>query len=557
MESKLEGETSVFAQQLKGSKDKDSKRARNTLSVFGVAAAMGFVLTGCGSNPTSANNSSAAGGSATAASNTSTLTVAMASDEGTLDPGVSMDNAAWKITYPAYERLVQYHGANATVQGSLATNWTVSEDGKTWTFTLKSGDKFPDGTPVDANAVKFTFDRLLKINQGPAGDFGELQSVNVVSPTEVQFNLKAPFAAFLSSLAANYGSIIDPQVMSHQTNGDMGQSYLASHTMGSGPYQLKDWKKGQYLELTVNPSYDGVKPSLTQVYFNIIGDPSSQRLQLEKGQVDIAEGITSDQIKTLTSETGITVLNKPSMLVDYVYLNTSKGNAVLQNKLVRQAISYAIDYNGIIQSSQSGYATQMRGPVPTGLWGHDDSLTQYSYDISKAKQLMAQANVKNATLTLLYSDHESWWPSEALAIQSNLAQIGITVKLQQVQYATERAMLDKGQFDLSLGVWSPDYADPYMFMNFWFDSNNFGLAGDRAFYSNPQVDSLIRQAASISDQAQRTKLYDEAQQIVVSDAPYVYLYQTNYLLPMTSHVQGFVYNPMLEGIYNLAQMSKS
>jgi len=538
------------------------KGSRNFIAVLSVAAAMGLVLTGCGSNPTNAaGNSTSSNANNSSSSNTSsansTLTVAMASDEGTLDPGVSMDNAAWKITYPAYERLVQYDGANSTVKAAVATSWTTSKDGKTWTFTLKSGDKFPDGTPVDAAAVKFSFDRMLKINQGPAGDFTELKSVSVIDPTHVQFNLKTPFPAFLSTLAANYSSIIDPKVMDHAKSGDMGQGYLASHTMGSGPYQLQTWKKGQYLELTANTAYDGSQPSLNKVYFDIVGDASSQRLQLEKGQIDIAEGIPADQIKKMTSDKGISVVNKPSMLVDYVYINTAKGNKVLQNKLVRQAISYAVDYKGIIQSSQSGYATQMRGPIPSGLWGHDDSVTQYSYNVTKAKQLMAEAKVKNATLTLLYSDHEAWWPAEALAIQNNLAQIGITVKLQQVQYATERDMLDKGQFDLSLGVWSPDYADPYMFMNFWFDSNNGGLAGNRAFYSNTQVDQLIRQAATVTDQAQRTKLYDQAQKIVVADAPYVYLYQTNYLLPISDHVQGFVYNPMLEGIYNLAQMSKS
>lgn len=523
------------------------------MKMFGLLAAGALLLAGCGSNPSAENGT----GGENQAADTSTLTVAMPSDVGTLDPAVTMDNAAWKITYPCYERLVQYDGADTKVKPALATSWQVSDDGKTWTFTLRSGDKFPDGTPVDANAVKFTFDRLLKINKGPAGDFDALQEVKVLDPTHVQFVLKTPFPAFLSSLAANYASIVNPKVMDHQQNGDMGQAYLADHTMGSGPYQLTEWKKGQYLLLTANPSYQGPRPKLAKVYFRIVSDASAERLQLEKGEIDIAEGIPADQLKRLSSKPGITIINQPSMLVDYVYLNTSKGHPALKNKLVRQAISYAIDYQGIINSSQSGYATQMRGPVPKGLWGHDESLPQYSYDVNKAKELLAQSGVQNVTLTLLYSDHMPWWPSEALAIQNNLKQIGINVKLQQVEYATEREMIDKGQFDLALGIWSPDYADPYMFMNFWFDSKNFGLAGNRAFYSNPQVDRLIREAASINDQNKRTQLYVEAQKIVIDEAPYVYLYQKNYLLPMRSNVKGFIYNPMLEQIYNLADMSKS
>jgi peptide/nickel transport system substrate-binding protein len=533
-----------------------SKRKRIGLSLAAVCLVSGLSLVGCGSNPPSANQ---AGGTAPAgtATDPTTLTVAMPADEGTLDPAVTMDNAAWKITYPCYERLVKYDGDKTTVTYDLATSYTVSSDGKKYLFTLRDGDKFPDGTPVDANAVKFTFDRLMKINKGPAGDFEELQAVKVIDPTHVEFDLKYPFPAFVSALAANYASIVDPKVMEHEVNGDMGQSYLATHTMGSGPYQLAEWKKGQYLKLTVNPAYQGAKPKLQTVYFQIIGDASSERLQLEKGQVDIAEGIPADQLKSLSSESGITVVDKPSMLVDYMYLNVGKGNPALKDKRVRQAISYAIDYQGIIQSSQAGNATQMRGPIPQGLWGHDDNALQYSYQPDKAKALLQQAGVGHLTLTLLYSDHMPWWPSEALAIQSNLQQVGIEVKLQNVEYATERQMLDQGQFDLALGVWSPDYADPYMFMNFWFDSKNFGLAGNRAFYSNPQVDSLIRQAGSVSDQDQRTKLYQDAQKIVIDDAPYVYLYQKNYMLPMRTNVHGFVYNPMLEQIYNLAEMSKS
>lgn len=528
------------------------KVKKGRIKALGLIVAGMMVVAGCASNPTSSGNPAGQSGSG----DKSTLTVAMPSDTGTLDPAVTMDNAAWKITYPCYQRLVQYDGASTEVKPSLATSWQVGDGGKTWTFTLQSGNKFADGTPVDANAVKFTFDRLLKINKGPAGDFDELQEVKVLDPTHVQFILKHPFPAFLSTLAANYASIVNPKVMEHEQNGDMGQAYLADHTMGSGPYQLADWKKGQYLELTVNPSYSGTQPKLSKVYFRILGDASAERLQLEKGQIDIAEGIPADQLKRLSSEQGITVINQPSMLVDYVYLNTSKGSPALQNKKVRQAISYAVDYQGIIQSSQSGYATQMRGPIPKGLWGHDDSLPQYTYDVNKAKQLLAESGVQVPMLTLLYSDHMPWWPSEALAIQNNLKQIGINVKLQQVEYATERDMLDKGQFDLALGVWSPDYADPYMFMNFWFDSKNFGLAGNRAFYSNPEVDRLIREAAVVQDQATRTRLYTDAQKIVIDDAPYIYLYQKNYLLPMRSDVKGFVYNPMLEQIYNLADMSK-
>ena len=515
------------------------------------AAAMLMGTAACtATNPTGATESATSSGA--------TLTVDMASDVETLDPAVTIDNASWKITYPTYEHLVSYKGASTGIQPALARSWSSSNDGKTWTFHLATGHTFSDGSPVNAAAVKFSFDRLLKINQGPAGSFTEVVRVEAPNPTTVTFTLDSPFAAFPSTLATNYASIVNPKVMDHQENADEGQAYLADHTMGSGPYQLVSRVKGQSLTLGLNPHYTGPKPTITKAVFQIVSDPSAQRLQLQRGDVDIAEGITIDQIKSLETSQGITVIRKPSLLVDYMYMNVSKGNPALKNTSVRKAISYAIDYKGLIEATQQGQATQMRGPIPQGMWGHDDSLLQYTYQPTKAKQLLASAGVGTmAPLTLLYSDHEAWWPTEALTIQANLKSVGIPVKLSKVEYATEREMLDKGQFDLALGVWSPDYADPYMFMNFWFDSKNGGLAGNRAFYSNPQVDSLIRKAAVVTDQTQRAQLYQQAQKIVVEDAPYVYLYQTNFLLPVRSSVTGFEFNPMLQGIYDLAQMRKA
>lgn len=506
-----------------------------------------FSLTACSPNANS--------GQSDVSNAKDTFVVAMTSDEGTLDPGVTMDNSAWKITYPTYERLVDYDGASTNVIPGLAKSWTVSKDGLTWTFTLNTGHKFADGTAVDANAVKFTFDRTLKIAKGPTDVYGVISSVKVVNPTTVTFTLNKDFPPFLSTLAANYGGIVNPNVMKHQQNGDMGQNYLASHTMGSGPYQLTDWKKGQYLKLGLNPN-SAIKPDIKTVYFKIVGDSSAQRLQLEKGEIDVAEGIPVEQINDVKKLSNVNLIQNPSLLVDYVYLNSSKGNAALKNVKVRQALSYAIDYKSLIQAVQQGYAKQMRGPIPEGMWGHDDSAMQYNHDVQKAKDLLQQAGVSNLSLDLLYSDHATWWETEALTIQANLADIGVKVNLKKVAYATMRDMIDKGQFDLSLGMWSPDYGDPFMFMNDWFDSNNFGLAGNRAFYKNDQVDKLIRQAASINDQAERTKLYQQAQNIVINEAPYIYLYQKNFLLPVNKQIKGFVYNPMLDGIYNIAQISK-
>lgn len=487
--------------------------------------------------------------------NKDTLVVAMPSDQGTLDPAVTMDNSAWKITYPTYERLVEYDGASTEVKAGLAKEWKVSEDGFTWTFILNEGHQFTDGSSVDAEAVKFTFERTLKVEKGPSEVYGVISEIKVENPTTVTFTLKENFPPFLSTLAANYGGIVNPKVMEHEQNGDLGQNYLANNTMGSGAYQLTEWKKGEYLKLELNP-HATVQPSLKTVYFKIVGDSSAQRLQLEKGEVDIAEAIPVEQIGSVETLPNVELLKEPSLFVDYLYINSSTGNPALKDPRVRQALSYAVDYQALTEAVQQGFATQMRGSIPQGLWGYDQQAKQYSLDIDKAKSLLVEAGVSNLSLDLLFSDNKPWWETEALTIQAYFAEIGVKVNLKKVAYATMREMIDKGEFDLSTGVWSPDFGDPFMFMNYWFDSNNFGLAGNRAFYKNEKVDELVRKAATINDQSEREKLYMEAQNIVIEEAPYIYLYQKDFLLPISKDVKGFIYNPMLEGIYNLAEMSK-
>ena len=494
---------------------------------------------------------------ANAATSKTTLIVGMSADLDFLDPAATMDNAQWKITYPCYQRLVEYNGANTDVVPGLASSWTISADNLTYTFTLKPGNKFSDGTAVTAKAVQYTFQRLLKIAKGPADNFTAVASVKVSGTNTVVFTLKQVSPQFLYTLAGNYGGIVNPTVAAEEVAGDSGQAYLANHTAGSGAYVLTDWKKGQYLKLEQNKYFSGTKPVLKTVLFKIVGDASSQRLQLGKGEIDIAEGITSDQFDAVAKEAGNTVMNKPSLTVDILYMNSTKGNAALKDKVVRQAISYALDYKGLIATTQAGNATQMRGPIPNGMWGQDPKAFQYTTNVTKAKALLAQAGVSNLSLDLLYSARQPWWAAEAQLIQDNLAKAGITVNLKLTEYATARQMIDAGTFDLCLGVWSPDYADPSMFMNFWFDSGNFGLAGNRSFYSNPAVDKLIRSAASITDQKKRTALYIQAQKIVVEEAAYGYLYQMNYRLALRTDVKGFVYNPMIEQIYNLETMYKA
>lgn len=486
------------------------------------------------------------------------LVIGKTADPQTLDPGVTMDNNDWTASYHAYQRLVRYKtvgGKGSTeVEPELAESWKVSKDGLTWDFKLKAGNKFDDGTAVNAAAVKFSFDRMFGLKQGPSEAFPANTVVTVTGPMSVRFQLASAFTPFLYTLANNGAGIVNPKVEAKAKDGDMAKAWLAGNTAGSGPYRLASWEKGQSLVLEPNPHFAGPKVAFSKVRIKIVGEASARRLQLENGDLDIAEDLPGDQLTAMKTKAGVKVEEFPSLSTTIVYLNNKKPG--LDKPEVRRAISWAMDYSGIIDGILEGKAKQLRGPIPVGMWGADATVFQFKKDLGKAKGEMAKVAVKPTKLTFLYSERDPRWEPIALTLQANLAPLGIDVKLEKIAQAAYRERLGKGDFEIAVGNWSPDFADPYMFMNFWFDSNKQGLAGNRAFYSNSKVDSLIRTAASETVQATRVKLYKQAQDIVVQEAPYVLLYQKNSQIALRESVSGFVFNPMLEQIYNLGSMSK-
>ena len=493
------------------------------------------------------------------AAGTDTLVVGVSSDIHTLDPGVSSDNYDWRQIYPCYDRLVKYKvvdGRGSTeVEPQAAESWTVSDDGVVWTFKIRKGIAFDDETPLDAEAVRFSFDRTLKIGKGPADNIGAIESMSVKDPYTLEITLKNAYGPFLQTLATDGASIVNPGVMKHEKDGDLAQAWLAENTDGSGPFRLTEWTRGQRAVLEAKQDYWGGAAKLKKAVVRFMSESADRRMALERGDIDIAENILIDQIPALVGNPDVVVKRYPSQLVEYVYLNN--GKAPLDNPKVRNALCYAVDYKGIIDYVLQGNGVQMRGPVPQGMWGHKSDLFQHSRDIEKAKALLREAGADNGLeLTLIYSERRASWEQIATILQSNFAEIGVKLKLELMANPTLRDRVDKGDFELCLGAWSPDFADPFMFMNFWFDSKNGGLPGNRSFYKNDEVDALVRKAASIADQAERTKLYYQAQEIVMKEAPYIFLYQIQTIVPMRKNVMGYVYNPMLESMYNFESIWK-
>ncbi|MGC9529053.1 MAG: ABC transporter substrate-binding protein [Candidatus Bipolaricaulaceae bacterium] len=470
----------------------------------------------------------------------------------TLDPHITMDNNSWRAIYYCYDRLVEYEGGSTRLRPGLAESWETSPDGLTYTFHLRRGVEFIDGTPFDAEAVKFNFERLLAIGKGPAGTFGFVDSVVVVDPYTVQFTLAAPFAPALSAFATDQGCIVSPGVMEHAEGGDWGQNWLSEHTAGTGPFYAAEWTHGLRLVLKRNPDYWGEPAKLAEVIIRYIPEPEDLRLLLEKGEIDLAEKLTVDQIESLRGTPGVRIFEGPSFACHYIYLNCQ--NQYLQDVRVRRAISYAIDYQGIVDYLWQGTAVRMEGPVPIGFAEHVP-VYQYPTDPDRARALLEEAGYgEGFTLRIMHSPVVPEWRQMALVVQQNLAEIGIDVQIESYAWATLRAKLDQGDFDMSFGYWTPDYADADMFTWYWFYSKNWGLAGNRAWYKSAVMDDLVTAERVEVDPEARQRIFAGIQWLAVGDAPYVYLVQVKYQLPMREWVKGYVYNPMLLSMPNFNGM---
>jgi peptide/nickel transport system substrate-binding protein len=304
-----------------------------------------------------------------------------------------------------------------------------------------------------------------------------------------------------------------------------------------------------------NDAYWGPAPHFKEVHIKYVPESAVLRDMIEVGDVDMGEVLTADQLDELSITPGVRVIEEPSFMVCYLYMNARKK--YLSNVMVRQAISFAIDYEGIIEGVLLGHGIQMRGPIPKGMWGHDETVFQYYRDLDRARELLEMAGYPEGFKIKFLTDLGiADWVTIASIVKANLAEIGIEVDIEGYARATMRDMLDKGDFDMSIGYWTPDYPDADMFTWFWFLSKNAGLPGNRSFYVNPRMDELAVAQRQETDPAKRLQIFKEMQRIAVAEAAYVYLYQTNYRLAMRDNVKGYVYNPMLLYMPNFDTMYK-
>jgi peptide/nickel transport system substrate-binding protein len=486
-----------------------------------------------------------------------TLVIGKSQDISTLDPAITAQVTDFPPISLAYERLLRFEVKDGVptgaLKGELARAWRLDEDGKSWLFDLEPGHRFDDGSQVDAQAVVFSFERCLKIGLGVAQALDGLQAIEAVGPLKVRFRMTAPAPIFPLILALAPMAVINPKVLAHAVGGDLARAWLSEHTAGSGDYVVTRWERGQRVILKANP-FARVRPrQFTRVVIKVIKDEAAYRTQLRKGDIDLFEGVTPDAASRLAATPGVRVLEQPTPFV--VALAPNNERAPFNDVRVRRALALAIDVKAIADAVVGGKASLLHGVLPPGVPGEDPSIPITRRDVAEAKRLLTEAGVQAGTRMSLSYTPKGANDAAALAIQSQLADVGLSIRL-EVLDSSAFSKVRRGDFDLALSSWYADFPDPWPILKFSYNSANVGEGLNLSRYANPAVDALLNAAEVTLDQDARIALYRRAQTLIVADQPMVPLFALHGLLAVREEVDGLDYNFWQPGLYNVAALTR-
>ncbi len=471
-----------------------------------------------------------AAGAAQAQTPPGVLIVGQIAEPKSLDPHAVTAVNDFRILMNVYDGLVRYKDGTLEVEPALAESWTISDDGTTYTFDLRDGVSFHDGSALSAEAVKFNFDRMLDENHpyhdtGPfplSFFFSAIDTVTAVDEDTVEFKLKEPYAPFLSNLAYPTGLIVSPAAV-EEFGKDFGR-----HPSGTGPFRFAEWESNAKVVVVRNEDYWEGAPALEAVVFRPITDANTRVAEMLSGGIDLMVEVPPDSLATFSGDGTYQVHEQAGPHVWFLIFNVKEGP--LADKKVRQAVNYAINKKALVENVLQGTAEVAAGPTPPAFsWAYNDSLSPYPYDPEKARALIKEAGQEGAEMTFYVTEGGSGMldpvPMGA-AIQADLAKVGLNVEIETYEWNTFLGKVNpglEGKADMAEMAWMTNDPDtlPYLALRSeaWPDKGGF----NSGYYSNPEVDKLLEAARSSTDQAERAKLYKEMQAIVHEDAPWAFI----------------------------------
>ncbi|MGV6850073.1 MAG: ABC transporter substrate-binding protein [Marinibacterium sp.] len=483
----------------------------------------------------------AAGPAAFAATPDNVLVVAMRIDDiTTLDPAESFEFAGGDVSRNIYMKLVNFDPLNldAGYQPEIAESWTVSDDLKTITFKIRDGLTFASGNPVTAEDVEFSLRRAVTLNKTPSfilTQFGfsadNVEQTIKADGNTVSITTDKPYATsfVLNCLTATIGGIVDKkEVMAHDQGGDLGNGWLKTNTAGSGAYTLASWKPNESVTLKSNPGYYRGAPAMERVIIRHVQESASQRLLLERGDIDVARNLNPEDIAGVMNADGVKVVDELKGRLMYMSLN--QKNPALAKPEVRQAFKYMVDYEGMTQSFLKGQYTVHQNFLPATYLGASDE-NPFSLDLAKAKALLDEAGVDGLELTVGVREAQERLEI-AQSIQNNAAQVGITFNL---TVGTGKQILSQyraRELDVYIGAWGPDYPDPQTNAGtFAYNPDNSDAAGAtgllawRNAWDPGDLNEKTLAAVTENDREKRAKMYEEIQAEFREKSPFVIMAQ--------------------------------
>ena len=477
------------------------------------------------------------------------LIVGQIAEPKALDPAAVTAVNDFRILMNVYDGLVRYRDGTLEVEPALAESWEISEDGTEYTFNLREGVTFHDGSPFNAEAVKFNFDRMLNEDHpyhdtGPfplAFFFSAVENVEVVDDLTVKFTLNAPYAPFLSNLAYPTGLMVSPAAV-EEHGAEFGRN-----PSGTGPFKFVEWRSNEAVVVEANPDYWDGATELEAVVFRPISDANTRTAEMLAGGIDMMVEVPPVALSEFEGD-GFNLVEQAGPHVWFLILNAKEGP--FADKRVRQAANYAIDKEALVNDVLEGTAEVAAGPTPPAFaWAYNEDLEPYPYDPDKARELLAEAGAEGAELTFYVTEGGSGMldpVAMGTAIQADLEAVGFDVKIETYEWNTFLGEVNpglEGKADMAEMAWMTNDPDtlPYLALrtDAWPDKGGF----NSGYYSNPKVDELLEQARVATDQEERARLYKEMQEIVHEDAPWVFVANWKQNAVTNDRVENFSLQP--------------
>jgi peptide/nickel transport system substrate-binding protein len=484
------------------------------------------------------------------------LVIASNQDIPNFDPHIATGYSASMLLRNTYDSLVRVEGNPPKPVPHLAASWTVSPDGTEYVFKLNPAAKFSDGSPVTAEAVQYSFNRLLRLNKGNAWMIAGIVDENSVQPVDAQtvrIKLVQPFVAFLQVLPWVW--VVNSKEVEANKGSDDGQTYLRSNIAGSGAFRVRRAEPGNLYEFErVANGWKQGGGNLTGAIWKITRETSSQRLMLQRGEAHIAVDLTSEDMDAIKGRPNVVSVIEPEYRTFGIKMNTKHGPLADVN--LRKAISYAFNYQAMLDSG--GYAKLMTGPLPDGIFGHDPSLQVYRTNMEKAKEYLSKSKYPNGGIKLTIAhvsglEQQRRW---SLVLLDNLKQLNIELDVKPMIWPDMVGLTRSPET-------TPDFFCVYQTANYG-DPDNIAFAAyhssrngnwQNPVYSNPKVDDLIMRARAEIDEEKRKALYKEFQQVVVDDAPDIFGVLENRKLALRAEVQNFRFTPVASNAIELFPLS--